>query len=223
MRTIPKLQSVADGGRGHFRARWFAALLRLVVARYSVGLLAVAALACLAMVSFWMSSNASTKAAQVANDRLKFNFSEAQFAIGQRLTAYQEVLRGRVGLFAATGNYVRRTAWHSYVNTLAIDKHYPGIQGIGFAKRIAVQQRDAHVLQIRFEGVPDFQINPGGDRDEYTSIIYLKPFDWRNKRGRKPEFRRLRRSVARARGCLQFQGAGRPCPSYVVEKLGAGV
>jgi CHASE1-domain containing sensor protein len=65
---------------------------------------------------------------------------------------------------------------------LAIDKNYPGIQGIGFAKHIAAQQRDAHILEVRSEGFPDYQIKPTGDRDEYTSIIYLEPFDWRNRR-----------------------------------------
>ncbi|WGR93970.1 CHASE domain-containing protein [Bradyrhizobium sp. ISRA435] len=75
-----------------------------------------------------------------------------------------------------------RAAWHAYVNTLAIDKNYPGIQGIGFAKHIAAQQRNAHVLELRSEGFLDYQIKPAGDRDEYTSIIYLEPFDWRNRR-----------------------------------------
>ncbi|WGS23778.1 CHASE domain-containing protein [Bradyrhizobium sp. ISRA464] len=53
---------------------------------------------------------------------------------------------------------------------------------MGFAKHIAAQQRNAHVLELRSEGFPDYQIKPAGDRDEYTSIIYLEPFDWRNRR-----------------------------------------
>src|SRR6185312_15091500 len=91
-------------------------------------------------------------------------------------------LRGGVGLFAATDNQVTRAAWHTYVNTLAIDKNYPGIQGIGFAKQIKAQQLAAHVRAVRSEGFPDYQIKPGGDSEEYTSIIYLEPFDWRNQR-----------------------------------------
>ncbi|WGR90817.1 CHASE domain-containing protein (plasmid) [Bradyrhizobium sp. ISRA435] len=87
-----------------------------------------------------------------------------------------------MGLFAATGNRVTREEWRTYVNTLAIDRDYPGIQGVGFAKHIAAQQRHAHVLAVRSEGFPDYQIKPGGDRDEYTSIVYLEPFDWRNRR-----------------------------------------
>jgi len=149
---------------------------------YPAGLLAALAFVVLATMSFWMASNASTESARIANDQFKFKFSRAQFAIRQRLTAYQEVLRGGVGLFAATDNQVTRAAWHTYVNTLAIDKNYPGIQGIGFAKQIKAQQLAAHVRAVRSEGFPDYQIKPAGDREEYTSIIYLEPFDWRNQR-----------------------------------------
>ncbi|WP_407166015.1 CHASE domain-containing protein [Bradyrhizobium sp. ORS 111] len=145
-------------------------------------LIAAAAFAGIATASTWMAANSSSDSARIANERFKFSISEAQFAIRQRLLAYQQVLRGGVGLFAATGNRVTREEWRTYVNTLAIDRDYPGIQGVGFAKQIAAQQRHAHVLAVRSEGFPDYQIKPGGDRDEYTSIVYLEPFDWRNRR-----------------------------------------
>ena len=129
LRGDRRLQSVADSRQGHL-GRPFALMLRVVVGRYHAGLLAAVALAILATASVWMASNASIEAARIANDRFKFKVSQAQFAIREKLTAYQEVLRGGVGLFAATGNQVTRAAWHAYVNTLAIDKNYPGIQGI---------------------------------------------------------------------------------------------
>jgi signal transduction histidine kinase/DNA-binding NarL/FixJ family response regulator len=144
--------------------------------------MAAVAFAGLATASIWTASNASTEATRIANDRFKFKVSQAQFAIHQRLAAYQEVLRGGVGLFAATDNQVTRAAWHTYVNTLAIDKNYPGIQGVGFAKHILAQQRNVHVLAVRSEGFPDYHIKPAGDRDELTTIIFLEPFDWRNRR-----------------------------------------
>jgi CHASE1-domain containing sensor protein len=70
-----------------------------------------------AIASIWTASNASTEATRIANDRFKFKVSQAQFAICQRLAAYQEVLRGGVGFFAATDNQVTRAAWHTCVNT----------------------------------------------------------------------------------------------------------
>jgi hypothetical protein len=39
-----------------------------------------------------------------------------------------------------------------------------------------------HVLAVRSEGFTDYHIKPAGDRDELSSIIYLEPFDWHNRR-----------------------------------------
>jgi len=147
------LRSVADGGRGHVGDR-FTSLLRVTAGSYPAGVLAVVAFAGLATVSIWMASNVSTESTRIANDRFKFKVSQAQFAIRQRLAAYQGVLRGAVGLFAATNNQVTRAAWHTYVNTPALDKNYPGIQGIGFAKHIAVQQRNGTFWRFALKDSP---------------------------------------------------------------------
>lgn len=161
------------------RSKW---LLRVATNRHHAILLVAGAFAGLATASVWVASSESTEAFRIARERFYFKISEAQFAIQQRLLAYEQVLRGGVGLFAAMGNNVTREEWRAYVNTLAIDKNYPGIQGVGFSKRILAEERDRHVQQIRTEGFPAYQIKPGGERAEYTSIIYLEPFNWRNQR-----------------------------------------
>lgn len=173
--------SVAGGHRSHAvdRLNWSP---RGAMRGHHAVLMAAVAFAGLAIVSVWVSSNTSTETFRIANERFKFKVSEAQFAIHQRLLAYEQVLRGGVGLFVATRNKVTREEWRTYVNMLAIDKNYPGIQGVGFAKRILAAEHDRHVKEVRAEGFPGYQIRPDGQRTEYTSIIYLEPFDWRNQR-----------------------------------------
>jgi PAS domain S-box-containing protein len=39
-----------------------------------------------------------------------------------------------------------------------------------------------HIQQIRAEGFPDYTVRPEGERDVYTAIIFLEPFDARNQR-----------------------------------------
>lgn len=68
------------------------------------------------------------------------------------------------------------------MTALQIDKHYSGVQGLGFSQRILPAEKKAHIRQIREEGFPDYDIHPDGERPEYTSIIFLEPFDWRNQR-----------------------------------------
>ena len=58
----------------------------------------------------------------------------------------------------------------------------PGIQGVGYAVIIKKDQLKQHILKIRKEGFADYTITPAGDRELYTSIIYLEPFKDRNLR-----------------------------------------
>lgn len=131
--------------------------------------------------TWWMWSNATADAIRTAQERFDFKVSEARFAIDQRLLAYEHALRGAVGLFAAS-DAVTRAEWRTYMRQLDIDKHYPGIQSIGFSLRIPPERRAAHLDAIRAEGFPDYSIRPAGERAEYTSIVFLEPFDWRNRR-----------------------------------------
>lgn len=119
----------------------------------------------------------------VKRNRSRFDFRVKiiEAAINQRLQAYELLLRGGVGLFL-TSDDVNRQQWHTYVTSLQINHHYPGIQGLGFSRRIAPPEKEAHLQQIRAEGFPDYTIRPEGQRAEYSAIIFLEPFDWRNQR-----------------------------------------
>ena len=116
-----------------------------------------------------------------AQTRFNFRVKTIETGIFERLQAYEFLLQGGGGLFSIS-NEVTRKDWRTYVNSLQIDQYYPGIQGVGFSKRILPSEMAAHIRQIRGEGFPQYTIYPDGERAEYTSIIFLEPFDWRNKR-----------------------------------------
>lgn len=102
-------------------------------------------------------------------------------AVKLRMNAYEQVLRGGVGLFNASA-HVSRKDWQQYISSLKIEENFPGIQGIGFSQYIPATGLKHHIQQIRSEGFPDYAIKPADERDEYTSIIYLEPFNERNRR-----------------------------------------
>ena len=101
--------------------------------------------------------------------------------IETRLQANKQILRGVAGLFAADDR-VTREQFRAYVESLRLAEHYPGIQGVGFARLIAPADTAAQVQAIRAEGFPDFALRPPGEREITTAIVYLEPFDWRNRR-----------------------------------------
>ncbi|MDP2415885.1 MAG: CHASE domain-containing protein [Hydrogenophaga sp.] len=101
--------------------------------------------------------------------------------IDERMSAYGQILRSGAGLFAASGR-VERSEWAAFVEKLDLDQSYRGIQGVGFSLNIPKQKLPVHLSEMRMQGFPDYVIKPEGDRDQYTSIIYLEPFSGRNLR-----------------------------------------
>jgi PAS domain S-box-containing protein len=100
--------------------------------------------------------------------------------IGHRLDAASLILRSGAAFLAASES-VTREEWQTYIRRLEMDRHMPGIQGVGFALWIPREERDRHIQTIRDEGFPDYQIRPPGERERYSSIIYLEPFTDRNR------------------------------------------
>src|SRR5690606_12960750 len=100
-------------------------------------------------------------------------------AIRKRLRDHEQILLGGAGLFDAV-EHVSRDQWRAYVERLLLPDRYPGIQGVGFAQAIPAATRDAPVARIRAQGFPDYDIYPPGQREFYTSIIFLEPFVDRN-------------------------------------------
>jgi diguanylate cyclase (GGDEF)-like protein/PAS domain S-box-containing protein len=113
--------------------------------------------------------------------QLENRASEVSDAILRRVQAYEQILRGGVGLFAAADD-VSRTEFQNYIANLNLKEHYPAIQGIGYTVHIPAAELAEHLRKMKAEGFPDYAIHPTGVRDEYSSIIYLEPFSPRNQR-----------------------------------------
>lgn len=100
-------------------------------------------------------------------------------AVAGRLLDYEQVLRGGAGLFAASVA-VGRDEWRVYYESLKLDVYYPGIQGIGYAPRVAHRDIAGLVARIRTEGHPGYSIRPPGEREIYMPVMYIEPFSGRN-------------------------------------------
>jgi PAS domain S-box-containing protein len=101
--------------------------------------------------------------------------------IDERMAAYAQILRSGAGLFAASDG-VSRTEWRRFYEKLDLGQSYRGIQGIGFARYIPRRQLAAHLKTLRREGFPDYAVRPPGERETYSSIVYLEPFSGPNLR-----------------------------------------
>lgn len=115
--------------------------------------------------------------------KVKFDFLTGQTTTGieKRLLAYEQILKGGVGLFNVKPD-LNRKEFKTYVDNLDINKNFPGILGIGFAKYISRDEVDNLNRTVRNEGFPHFKVFPDYKRDIYFPIIYIEPFSGRNLR-----------------------------------------
>ncbi|HEX2974581.1 MAG TPA: CHASE domain-containing protein, partial [Bacteroidales bacterium] len=107
--------------------------------------------------------------------------NDIQIRILTRLEAHEQLLNAASAYFEASDT-VTREEWKSFVENSNILKELPGIQGIGFCAIVDKKKIPELKERLERDGLSDFSVYPGGERDIYTSIIFLEPFDWRNKR-----------------------------------------
>lgn len=89
-----------------------------------------------------------------------------EVALRDRLLTYEAVLHSGVGLFQASQG-VTAEEWRTFVDQLQLAQSYPGLQGLGFARRTRAASE-----------TPE----SAGDVRDHTSIEYLEPLDTRNRR-----------------------------------------
>jgi signal transduction histidine kinase len=116
---------------------------------------------------------------RAAKQDFEYSCEQIKSRIDTRLDEHAQLLRSGVALFAVNDSVTREDWRRFYMNTRT-DLYLPGIQGFGYSKLIPKDRITEYTTLIRNEGYPDYHIFPEGERDTYSSIIYLEPFSGRN-------------------------------------------
>ena len=127
------------------------------------------------IITFFIWNAENTSSENKLRTYFEYRARDVKVRIEQRITSYEQILRSASGLFNASTN-INRTEFHTFFNSLRLDKNYQGFQGLGFTVIIPPEKIKEYVLSIRREGFPEYKIWPEGSRKIYTSIIYLEPF-----------------------------------------------
>ena len=100
---------------------------------------------------------------------------ETRLALQERLTYYTAALRGAQGLFSTT-NDVTPAKWNSYVSSLDLNNHYPGIKGLSYVELVNGPTEHAELLaRMAANGNGDFTLTPAGERDQYRVTTMMEP------------------------------------------------
>ena len=104
---------------------------------------------------------------------------EVRTRIQYRLEEHAQLLRSGEALFAVSDT-VTREMWKEFYLRTKSSEYLPGIEGFGYSRIVPREKLIQHIRHIRQNGFPKYDIYPAGEREIYTSIIYLEPFAGRN-------------------------------------------
>ncbi|MFZ4615693.1 MAG: CHASE domain-containing protein [Rectinemataceae bacterium] len=133
-----------------------------------------------ALTGLAMRDTASNIEAQARHD-LDFAATEIRSNIITRLAANEALLQSGAAFIEAHGSPTR-AQWREFVSRLRLETALPGTQGLGWSVLVPASSLARHIESVRAEGFPDYGIRPDGQRESYSSIIYLEPLDARNLR-----------------------------------------
>ncbi len=117
-----------------------------------------------------------------SKDQIRFNtnVSRIQNTIESRIGLYIVLLKSGRG-FIEANDVLKRRDFANFVKSLELEKNYKGVQGIGYTIVFKPEEKEALIERMRSEGFRDFKVFPETPRETYQSIIFLEPFDERNK------------------------------------------
>ncbi len=140
-------------------------------------ILLIACLTITAFTAYYIRENS------IINNKLEFSLicNELKSKILTRLDSHAQILRNGSAFLKST-QFVSRYKWREYISNSKVIHSLPGIQGIGLSIIIPKSKLQNHIQSVRMEGFKDYTIRPTGNREFYTSIIYLEPFEGRNLR-----------------------------------------
>ncbi|TAK92036.1 MAG: response regulator [Burkholderiaceae bacterium] len=130
-------------------------------------------------VAAWHFISSSTE--RVADERFDFLAENVKKRIMGQMNTYATMLYAGQGLFSASKS-VERDEWHAFVERLALEKNFPGAQGLHYAQAVRPGEQAALEKAVHADGYADFHIWPPGKRDLYVPVTYFEPASEKNLR-----------------------------------------
>jgi PAS domain S-box-containing protein len=138
--------------------------------------------------AWWMGLAASlalqSLTVRIIDEKATANFAyhaaSAQHAIQNRLQSYVDLLRGTAALFD-TSHPLTRAQFSAYVQALNIERNFPGVRNLNFARWVPATEKSAFETAVRNDtslmrsGYPDFAVAPAGERANYHVVTYIEP------------------------------------------------
>ncbi|QDE93412.1 histidine kinase [Myxococcus xanthus] len=145
-----------------------------------------AAAYCVVLVGLLLTAASAAYVQQSIHERRLHRFDGAVhdgvLGLQQRLELNQSLLQGVHGLFTGS-RFVSREEFDAYLESLKLNRSFPGLEGIGFARWLRPEDVARYDAKVREMQGPDHPVWPPGPREAYTAIIMMNPLDARTQQG----------------------------------------
>jgi signal transduction histidine kinase len=113
--------------------------------------------------------------------RLDLRILQAVDGIRRRIDGQVALLRSAAA-FVDQDRPINREDFHFFVGHLELGRHFPGLQGIGYAPLVGSDERAAVTAAVREDAAPGYVIWPDpGTARVSAPVVYLEPADDRNR------------------------------------------
>lgn len=131
-----------------------------------------------ALITYSLWLNAQQDDNRKLRSTLEYSADVTANNLLSRLNAFQVMMRGVKGHIDGS-DHVTASEFHSYIQSLQLNTHI-GLKGVALVKLVTHAEKDKHITENRKQGFPDYKIHPAGNRDFYTPIVAIEPFDVEN-------------------------------------------
>jgi signal transduction histidine kinase len=111
------------------------------------------------VLSGWLYASLNRDRTDYDEARLTRIVSAVENQIRNRVTTYEDALRGASGFLSSVPN-ISQAGWTTYVNTLGLRERYHDTEGIVVVHAVRDEQLESLQAEKRREGLPDFRVRP---------------------------------------------------------------
>ena len=94
--------------------------------------------------------------------------------MAERMRKYEDALWSGVAAINASGGDVPHPYWNAFSSSLAIERKYPGMHGIGVIRYVLERDLDAFAEQMQL-AQPDYAVMPAHSRPQKLPVAYIEP------------------------------------------------
>jgi PAS domain S-box-containing protein len=139
---------------------------------------AVLAIGLLATAGGWHSARRASE--EVARSEFEKRVADVTFRLRHGFSGYESVLRAGAALFS-TGREVDRDGWRAFVASTDMERRYPGMVALGFARYLHADQTAQVVRELRRSGLADYRVWPQSPLAVRVPVLASEP-EYRNRR-----------------------------------------